>query len=85
MKVSSNEMLMNRLTRTRILISDNILIPKIIPDIYNKLVEQKQKIKRYSYYDRSSRERSDLQEGDNIVYRNGKFWEPGLIIQHDSL
>ncbi|XP_030745261.1 uncharacterized protein K02A2.6-like [Sitophilus oryzae] len=78
---SPAELLFNRKLQTKLPIKTELLIPSKIN--YEKEKEKlEQKRQEYkSYYDRSVRERKEFEEGENVVVKEGRIWEPGKIIR----
>lgn len=81
LNVSPAQILFSRMLRTKIPVSEKLLIPKIEPDIKNRLVARQGKNKLY--YDKSAKVRKPFSPGENFLLRNviNKTWEPGKIIK----
>lgn len=75
--VSPAELLSNRLLRTSLPVSSNILINK--QHNSNKLLRKRVKAKMY--YDRQAKLRNDFNPGDSIIIRKERYWVPGEIVR----
>jgi hypothetical protein len=78
---SPAQLLMSRRLRTKLPINSNLLKPLIQKDVQNKLKSNQLKIKQY--YDRGAVIRQDFKPGDNVVIKNKRVWEPGVVVAKD--
>lgn len=65
--------------RTRLPIYEKLLIPEPLCNVREKLCNVQSKVKLY--YDKSSRQSSDLYSNQNVVIKSGKVWEPAIVIK----
>lgn len=74
------QILMSRRTRTKMIINDVMLKPKLETDVRDRFIEIQRNSKQY--HDKSSKKRLDFYEGQNVVYieKNG-LWKPAKIIK----
>ena len=78
LSLSPCQILFNRRTRTKLPIHSNLLKPQISKDTLTK-VEINQK--RYKYYhDRHVKVRDEFREGQNVLIKKEKIWEPGKVL-----
>lgn len=81
--VSPSQVLLSRRTRTKIPIKDSLLQPKLQLEIETKLHESQRIVK--TYHDQTAKYKSDLSEGDNVVYRRNGLWQSAHIVRkHES-
>lgn len=77
---SPSQILMSRVSRTKIFTMRNLLFPKIINGVKEKLIEINQKVK--AHYDKTCKvKKVSFKEGDDVVYRYGKEWKSGRIVR----
>ncbi|KAF2890942.1 hypothetical protein ILUMI_15231, partial [Ignelater luminosus] len=74
---SPSQLLLNRVMKTKIPISDEILKPDFIDSIQKQLEfkQDKQKI----YFDRNSKILIKLNKGENITIQMGNYWKKGKV------
>lgn len=77
--VSPAQILFSRRLRTKIPISETLLIPNVQNNIKSKLNEVISKQKQY--YDKNSRDRQSFHANDRVTIRNGNKWEPATILR----
>ena len=73
---------MSRVCRSKLPIKADLLIPKIVRGVKDKLKE-KQIISK-KYYNKNIKKRENMKPGDNVVVRKNNVWEPAKIIKADK-
>ncbi|KAF2902026.1 hypothetical protein ILUMI_04159 [Ignelater luminosus] len=76
---SPSQLLLNRVMKTKIPISDEILKPNFIDhDSIQKQLQFKQD-KQKIYFDRNSKTLIKLNKGENIMIQMGNYWKKGKV------
>lgn len=78
---SSAERLFSRKLRTEVPIDSQYLKPKIQKNVKENLESERQRLNVYKDFNR--KHLLDLQEGQTVRVRFGKFWKLGVIVQKD--
>lgn len=76
--LTPSQVLMSRVLRTKVPISNKTLKPKIEKGVKAAIVQSQ--IKSKCYYDRSTKTRSDI-KGPNVVFKDGREWKPAQLVQ----
>lgn len=79
---SPSQALMSRRVRTKIPMNKDLLKPEVQLNVKEKIVN-KQNISKW-YYDKSAKPLSDLYINQNVLIRNGKTWERGIVVKKDK-
>ncbi|XP_031355091.1 uncharacterized protein K02A2.6-like [Photinus pyralis] len=80
--ISPSQMLMNRLTRTKLPIHTQLLKPAIPKDAHKKLLAKQEYFKRN--HDKSAKTfNQNLKAGDNVLIKD-QFWEKGQVVGNHS-
>lgn len=79
LNASPAQLLMSRVTRTKVPIKESILVPKLELNVNEKLVCNQNKTK--NYHDKRTKFRPEFNEGENIVHQRKGKWEPAKIIE----
>ena len=81
---SPAQLLMNKRLRYSLPITQTLLIPKVIgrKRVHEKL-SKKQRKQKY-FYDKRSRDLSQLNPGDTIRVQRENKWEPGVVTDHTN-
>lgn len=79
---SPSQALMSRRVRTKIPINRELLKPEVQLNVKEKIVK-KQNVSKY-YYDKNAKSLSELYVNQNVLIRNGKKWERGVIVKKDG-
>lgn len=83
MTASPSQILMSRITRTKLPIKDRLLEPKVQNGIKVELIKNQQKVK--VYHDKSAKRQPQLKPEDNVVYLKNGLWEPARVVaKHES-
>lgn len=77
-KLSPSQMRLNRRIRTKLPVRNNLLEPKVEDSVREKLVN-KQFLQK-SYFDRTARPRASLCKNDNVLIKQRKGWDRGIVI-----
>ena len=80
---SPAQLLMSRRLRSPIPVADHLLMPQVVENAREKLLQRQ--VRQKYYYDRGSRPLSTLQPGDTVRVKNPRVreWEPAVIVgQH---
>lgn len=82
MNLSPAQLLMNRICKTKLPSTTEVLAPAINDDVQRKLVK-KQNLNKF-YYNQHSKELDVLNPNDNVLLYSHlrKQWEPGKIVNH---
>lgn len=78
MNVSPAQVMFNRRVKTKILVHTKLLQPAIPRNLHNNLTEKQIQVK--NYHDLHAKKREQFREGENVLVRTGKVWEPAKII-----
>lgn len=78
LKISPAQIMFNRRVKTKIPVHTKLLQPAIPRNVHHKLSEKQ--IQTKNYYDLHVKKREQFQEGENVLVRTGKVWEPAKII-----
>lgn len=85
MGYSPSQLLNSRMTKTKMPVSSELLIPKLCEDVVTKLQGKRNANKKY--FDKSARDLRPLDSENDVTIFNhiNKTWEPGKIISsHDA-
>lgn len=83
LNVSPAQIMFNRRVRTKIPVHTKLLQPEIPQNVHRKLMERQALTK--NYHDTHAKKREQFREGESVLVRNGKVWEPVKIVSmHDT-
>uniref|UniRef100_A0A6P7G5G1 Uncharacterized protein LOC114336126 n=1 Tax=Diabrotica virgifera virgifera TaxID=50390 RepID=A0A6P7G5G1_DIAVI len=79
--VSPSQILMSRMLRSTMPCTAEMLEPKVVENVRDKLLENKQKVEKH--YNNTAHERAPFQPGDNVVIQNwpNRTWSPAKVLQ----
>lgn len=80
-KLSPAQIMLGRAIKTTLPTTCSFLKPVQVDakEVHSKLVRKNLDVK--NLYDRSSQELPPLNEGDNVMIKCGKVWEPGIVVR----
>jgi len=78
LNVSPAQIMFNRDVKTKIPIHTKLLQPNIPQNIHKKLIHKQKQVK--NYHDIHAKEREQFREGENVLVKTGKTWEPAKIL-----
>ncbi|CAH0717253.1 unnamed protein product, partial [Brenthis ino] len=78
---SPAQLMMSRQLRTVLPTIDENLMPNVVRVKEDKELKQK---KSKLYYDKTSQQRRGFNEGESVVHRRGRRWEPAQIIKSNN-
>ena len=82
---SPAQRLMSRCTKTLLLASEDLLMPKIISPSTVKLELCNQKVKQKFYHDCGTKPLDPLHEGEKVLFREDGKWMPAVIEKETHL
>ncbi|KYN20537.1 Uncharacterized protein K02A2.6 [Trachymyrmex cornetzi] len=81
--VSPAQIMFNRRVKTKVPVHVKLLQPAVPQNVHKKLVENQVRAK--NYHDLHAKKREDFREGENVLVKTGKVWEPARIVsKHDT-
>ena len=77
MSYSSSQLLMSRITKSKLPVSNNLLHPKLATGVVKELTHCQQRQKHY--YDMTAKPSSPLKENDSVRIRQNNTWVPARV------
>ena len=77
MTYSPSQLLMSRIARTKIPISQELLLPAVASEAKQQLAQQQKRQKQN--YDKSTKPLPPLEIGENVHLRQGNIWMPATV------